>query len=105
MADNDITKTSSEMKVTNQSELDDLLVQMRAETSVQARLIFALDATASRQPTWDMACDLQAQMFAEVANLGTLQVQLVFYRGQECRASNWMAHPGNWQRQCDPWSA
>jgi hypothetical protein len=93
MADNDITKTSSEMKVTNQSELDDLLVQMRVKTSVQARLIFALDATASRQPTWDMACDLHAQMFAEVANLGTLQVQLVFYRGQECRASNWMTNP------------
>jgi hypothetical protein len=24
------------------------------------RLIFALDATASRQPTWDTACQLQA---------------------------------------------
>jgi hypothetical protein len=92
MAD-DITKTSSEAKITTQSELDAFLAEMRKETSVQARLIFALDATASRQSTWDMACELQAKMFAEVANIGSLQVQLVFYRGQECRASNWMANP------------
>jgi hypothetical protein len=92
----DITKTSLETDVTNvttQGELDDFLAQMRKETSVQARLIFALDATASRQPTWDMACELQAQMFAEVASIGSLKVQLVFFRGQECRASNWIANP------------
>ena len=30
---------------------------------VRSRLIFALDATASRQPTWDTAAQLQAEMF------------------------------------------
>lgn len=45
------------------------------------RLIFALDATASREPTWDVACDIQAQMFTETASLGRLSVQLVYYRG------------------------
>jgi hypothetical protein len=50
------------------------------------RLIFALDATASRQATWDMASDLQAQMFAEAKQLS---VQLLFYRGSECKATRW----------------
>ncbi|OYX83261.1 MAG: hypothetical protein B7Y75_05555 [Azorhizobium sp. 35-67-5] len=52
------------------------------------RLAFALDATASRQPTWDLACALQAEMFAAAAGLGGLKVQLVYYRGaNECRSS------------------
>ena len=55
------------------------------------RLIFALDATASRQPTWDQATHLQAEMFQSAAQLGGLAVQLVFYRGyRECLASPWM---------------
>jgi hypothetical protein len=55
------------------------------------RLIFALDATASRQPTWDQASHLQAEMFQAAAGLGGLAVQLVFYRGhRECKASPWM---------------
>src|ERR1700754_871266 len=51
------------------------------------RLIFALDATMSRQPTWDMACALQADMFREAGSIGGLTVRLVYYRGlSECRA-------------------
>src|ERR1700728_4446527 len=54
----------------------------------RGRLIFALDATMSRQPTWDQACVLQAEMFREAASVGGLDVQLVYYRGlAECRAS------------------
>ena len=47
----------------------------------RGRLIFALDATMSRQPTWDTACQLQADMFREAAAIGGLDVQLVYYRG------------------------
>jgi hypothetical protein len=55
------------------------------------RLIFALDATMSRQPTWDRACEIQASMFDAVAKVGTLAVQLVYFRGfGECRASKWV---------------
>jgi hypothetical protein len=55
----------------------------------RGRLVFALDATASRQPTWDMAMQLQAEMFEEVSNL---DIQLVYYRGLgECQASGWVA--------------
>lgn len=54
------------------------------------RLIFALDATASRQPTWDQAMHLQSEMFDVTSGLGGLEVQLVFFRGyRECKASRW----------------
>jgi hypothetical protein len=60
----------------------------------RGRLIFALDATMSRQPTWDTACHLQAEMFREAAGAGGLDLQLVYYRGlAECRASSWIAEP------------
>ena len=46
----------------------------------------------SRQPTWDQACGLQAEMFREAAAVGGLDIQLVYYRGlAECRASSWIA--------------
>ncbi|MEY9753157.1 VWA domain-containing protein [Bradyrhizobium yuanmingense] len=58
----------------------------------RGRLIFALDATMSRQPTWDMACALQADMFRETAALGSLDIRLVYYRGlNECRATAWIS--------------
>ena len=56
----------------------------------RGRLIFALDATASRQPTWDRAAQIQAEMFSETASLGGLEIQLVFYRGfGEFKVSPW----------------
>jgi hypothetical protein len=59
---------------------------------VRGRLIFAIDATASRQPTWDMAAQLQAEMFNAVAAIGGLDVQLVYFRGWgECVASKWLS--------------
>jgi hypothetical protein len=60
-------------------------------TPTRGRIIFALDATASRQETWDLAAKLQSEMF-EVAATGGLDVQLVYYRGNgECIASRWLA--------------
>lgn len=61
-------------------------------SGARGRLVFALDATMSRQPTWDMACHLQADMFREAAALGSLDIKLVYYRGlAECRASGWVS--------------
>src|ERR1700689_3278238 len=58
----------------------------------RGRLVFALDATMSRQPTWDMACALQADMFREAAALGSLDIRLVYYRGNnECRTTGWIS--------------
>jgi len=57
----------------------------------RGRLVFALDATASREPTWDRACKLQGEMFEATSALGGLEVQLVYYRGfDECKASRWL---------------
>jgi hypothetical protein len=61
-------------------------------TPVGGRLVFALDATASRKPLWDLACQLQGDMFKEVAALGGLEVQLIYYRGDECKASPWVSN-------------
>jgi len=62
----------------------------------RARLIFAMDATASREPSWDQAVQVQGQMFLEAAALGGLDVQLVYYRGfDECRASRWVSNPAD----------
>src|SRR5262249_1589429 len=60
----------------------------------RGRLIFAVDATASREATWDTACKLQVEMFRAAAAIGGLEVQLVYYRGiSECRASKWVSEP------------
>ena len=84
--------------VPTSTEIDAFLTKMQGltakPTATGGRLIFALDATASRQPTWDTACELQAEMFREVAAVGGLSVQLVYYRGiAECRASRWVTQP------------
>ncbi len=82
-----------------QSDIDAFVRKMR-ETPTRAaagggRLIFAMDATASREPTWDRACHIQGEMFQATASLGGLSVQLVYYRGfRECRASPWVTNTG-----------
>jgi hypothetical protein len=80
-----------------QAEVEAFLRQVAAMPAVRpasgrGRLVFALDATASREPTWDHACRLQGEMFEATASLGGLDVQLVFYRGfGECKASRWLS--------------
>jgi hypothetical protein len=79
------------------AEIDSFLTKVKGlaptgEPGRRGRLIFALDATMSRQPMWDTACRLQADMFREAAAIGGLDVQLVYYRGlSECRASRWVS--------------
>jgi hypothetical protein len=64
----------------------------RPKAGARGRLIFAMDATASREPSWDRAAHLQSAMFHETASLGGLEVQLCHYRGfQEFYASRWVA--------------
>ncbi|PJN93458.1 phage major capsid protein, partial [Amaricoccus sp. HAR-UPW-R2A-40] len=76
------------------AEIAAFLAQASATAQVAGagRLIFALDATMSRQPTWDLACQLQAEMFRAAGRVGGLSVQLVYYRGNgEAKASAWAA--------------
>lgn len=80
------------------AEIDAFLEQARTLTAAKAadgkrgRLVFAMDATMSRQPTWDIACAIQADMFKEAAATGGLDIQLVYFRGiGECRASRFVS--------------
>lgn len=64
------------------------------------KLVFALDATASREATWDRAMQLQAEMFNEARSLGGLQIQLAWFRGiATFRASDWFTDAGQLLQQ------
>src|SRR5690606_37689083 len=53
----------------------------------------------SRQPSWDLACDLQGAMFDAAARTGGLDVQLVYYRGHgEAQASRWVGEAAGLKR-------
>ena len=59
-----------------------------------------MDATASREPSWDRACQIQGQMFEETATLGGLDVQMAYYRGfGEFQASKWVNNSAELVRQ------
>ncbi len=77
-------------------EIADFVRQARAAMPLgdrkPGRLVLALDATMSRQPTWDLACRLQGEMFDAAGHAGRLHVQLVYFRGLgECSASRFVA--------------
>ncbi len=64
---------------------------MRAPDGKNGRLVFAMDATASRGPSWAQAMSIQTEMFQEAASVGGLDVQLVYYRGlMDFGASPWL---------------
>ena len=75
-------------------EIDSFLKKTRDITtfvSRQPRLMFCIDATASRQPTWDRASHLQQEMFQATAQAASLAVQLCYYRGfSDFYASPWL---------------
>lgn len=87
--------SKSPAPLSSRKVVDAFLNEARAVDAARAaggRLIFALDATASRQPTWDLARSLQREMFAMTTERGGLAVQLVYFRGLfECRASRFVA--------------
>ncbi len=90
-------RDAAQPAASSRSEIDAFLQRARTlapptQPGTRGRLMFALDATMSRQPTWDTACRLQAEMFREAGAVGGLDVQLVYYRGfNECRTSPWVS--------------
>jgi hypothetical protein len=82
---------------TSRAMIDSFLDQTKRVPVVSdatPRLVFALDATMSRQPTWDLACRVQGEMFETASGIGGLAVQLVYFRGfGECRSSGWVVEP------------
>jgi hypothetical protein len=82
----------------NRQDIDaflDKVSNMRPHNSTAAagRLLFAMDATASREPTWDHACHLQSRMFETSKACGGLAIQLCYYRSlNEFHCSAWHHH-------------
>ena len=104
MKHNDLSRQKeTELTVDRKSsevEISDFLYQAKqlqpAQDAPPGRMIFALDATMSRQPTWDMACALQGEIFSAAEAVGNLSVQLVYFRGyHESRASRWVNYAGS----------
>jgi hypothetical protein len=90
-------QTSPVERTSAGSEIAAFLKDAKATTNVAraGRLVIALDATMSRQPTWDRACSLQGEMFAAAGKVGHLTMQLVYFRGfGECAASKWVQDAG-----------
>ncbi len=96
MKDKEITPTENRLKAYQQrsssKEISSFIKAAdKAGQAQSGRLIFSLDATMSRQPTWTRAMSIQASMFDAVGKAGGLSVQLVYFRGlNECRASKWV---------------
>ena len=88
------TRTGTVGERSDSAAIDAFVRHARAvarPSDAAGRLVLALDATMSRQPTWDLACRLQGEMFDAVGKVGTLDVQLVYFRGfGECRASRFV---------------
>lgn len=89
---------SEEKLPSTRNDINQFLQKAKATPPVRSksrgRLLFAMDATASREPTWDHACQIQAEMFTQTATIGSLDVKLCYYRGfNEFHATAWFNNP------------
>lgn len=89
---------SADVPASQDADVAQFIAQMKSMTPAagagRGRLVFAMDATMSREATWDLALGLQAEMFRTVKSVGGLDVQLIYFRGAgECRASKWVSDP------------
>jgi hypothetical protein len=94
-----MAKSANSVTAKGEGDISAFLDKVRAmptpaPSGSRGKLIFAMDATMSRQASWDRALSIQAEMFAETSRIGGLDVQLVYFRGfNECRASKWVSEP------------
>ncbi len=92
------TKTGQDVaENAKRGEIDAFLSAVRSikPSGATGRVLLALDATMSRQPTWDLASSIQCKMFESASRSGALRMQLLYFRGHgECRASRWVTDGG-----------
>ena len=82
-------KTSSGAQV--DAFLGDLARLPARAGKAKGRLLFALDATASREASWEQAARIQHDMFEATRHIGNLCIQLAFFRGfGEFKVSGWL---------------
>ncbi len=90
MAKNQLTPSNS-LSVQDFLKKSEQLVTRDKEES--GRLLFAMDATASRERSWDMACQIQAEMFMSTQEIGNLEISLCYFRGyQEFHVLDWSSN-------------
>jgi hypothetical protein len=74
-------------KRTNAKDIQTFLGNVKSSplvtTLAKGRLVFAMDATASREECWDMASQKHAEMFTQADKANGLSVQLCYYRGMD----------------------
>ncbi|MEX0963670.1 MAG: VWA domain-containing protein [Pseudohongiellaceae bacterium] len=88
-------ESKSQHPVSGKNDVQQFLSKVASlpKTGGDARLIFAMDATASRQGSWDVASQLQSEMFLSAQSLGGLNVQLCYFRGfAEFFSSDWQSN-------------
>lgn len=91
-----VSDAQDKRSVSSKNDVQQFLSKVAAlpKSGGDARLIFSLDATASRQGTWDVASQLQNEMFLSAQSLGGLNVQLCYFRGfGEFFSSDWQSNP------------
>jgi len=98
-----MTKKKQLSSLSSSTELDQFidLANSLAPTEgvIQGRVIFALDATASRQSTWDHACHIQNKMFLATGEVDNLALKLCYFRGfQEFQSSKWLTQASQLQQ-------
>jgi hypothetical protein len=96
-----VTKTLPTTDLQISTLIDEFLDETVKKTA-RGNLVFSLDATASREPTWDMATHLQSQMFNEVTAIGSLDIQVVYFRGRRSRSigRDGLSRAGSDHRRC-----
>jgi hypothetical protein len=72
-----LPSTPSDKRAAVDAFLEKLRTPATIAPGARGRLLFGADATASREPMWAIARQLQSEMFKEVAKIGGLDVQLV----------------------------
>jgi hypothetical protein len=78
---------ASNLPASHAKQVADFLQKVK---TARGRIAFVIDATMSREQTWDAAAQLQAEMFSEAAKLGGLEMQVTYFRGvDEVKSSNW----------------
>ena len=78
---------TSNLPASHAKQVADFLQRQRVS---RGRIAFIIDATGSRERTWDAATQLQGEMFAEAGKFGTLEMQVTYFGGlNNVASSNW----------------
>lgn len=94
---------NKQLNLSSANQLDNFIEQIKnapvpVSHTGRGRILFALDATASRERSWDHASHIQNEMFVAADKLGGLQLKLCYFRGfNDFYASDWLSDSSHLQ--------